>query len=86
MDFELLNHNEDLIAEVNELIDTHLEENDPEITGQTFNRLVKDGYTDFQARNLISKCMAFELTSDRGFDEKRYSVHLSHLPDVNFEW
>ncbi|MFO8087430.1 MAG: hypothetical protein R6T91_06445 [Bacteroidales bacterium] len=86
MDFETLSHDADLVAEINEMIDMHLEEEEPKITSQTFKRLVDDGFTDFQVRNLIGKCIAYELTSDRGFDDRRYKLHLSYLPNINFEW
>ncbi len=86
MEAETLLHDEDLLAEVNEMIDDHLEEGEPAITGETLKRLVREGYTDFQARELIARCVAFELTSKRGYTEKRYSANLALLPDMNFDW
>lgn len=86
MEPELLIRDEDLMAEIDELIDMHLEEGEPAVTQKTLKRLVKEGYTDFQARELIGHCVAYELTSDRGFDQRRYTLHLSYLPHVNFDW
>lgn len=86
MEAEILLHDEDLLAEVNEMIDDHLEEGEPAITVDTLRRLVREGYTDVQAREMISRCVAFELTSKRGYSEKRYSANLALLPDVNFHW
>ncbi|MFO8053769.1 MAG: hypothetical protein R6U19_01215 [Bacteroidales bacterium] len=77
---------QDLMAEIDDLIDLHLEEGEPEITRSTLKRLSEEGFTDFQARELIAQCVAYELTSDRGFSEKRFTTHLSSLPDINFEW
>ncbi|MFW6019715.1 MAG: hypothetical protein ACOCPM_03965 [Bacteroidales bacterium] len=86
MEFDILNHDADLVADINELLDQHLEDEEPAVTINTFRRLVNEGYTDYQARNLIGKCVAFELTSEHGFDQRRYALHLSYLPQVNFEW
>jgi hypothetical protein len=86
MDLGMLIRDEDLIAEINEVIDTHLDENDPEITKKTLKRLVKEGYTDVQARELVGHCVAYELTSGKGFDLRRYTLHLSYLPYIGFEW
>lgn len=86
MDLSMINADEDLIARINEIIDTHLEENDPEDTGETLQRLVKEGYTDIQARELIGRCVAFELSSNKDFDMERYKMHLSYLPYINFAW
>lgn len=86
MELDILNYDAELVAEVNELIDQHLEEEEPVVTINTFRRLIKEGYTDYQARNLIGQCVAYELTSEHGFDERRYALHLSYLPQLNFDW
>lgn len=86
MEFDFSIGDQDLMAQIDDIIDQHLDEGEPAITGETLKRLASEGYTDFQARELVGQCVAYEITSDRGFSQRRYAKHMASLPSINFEW
>lgn len=59
--------------------------NDPPETTLTFARLKKEGFNDFEVKQLIGQCIACELSAifktRQPFNEKRYVKNLNRLPN-----
>jgi len=53
--------NEILRKQILEIIKNQLRDNDPPETKNTYDRLIKSGYDDFQTRQMIGQCLAVEL-------------------------
>lgn len=81
--------NENLRDQIFVVIRNQMEENNPPETNETYNRLVKDGYSDFEAKQLIGQCVAVELYNvlkhGKPFDEERYIRNLKQLPQKPYE-
>ena len=81
--------NEELREQIFEIIKNQLEENDPPETKTTFERLRKQGFDDFQTRQLIGQCIAVELFEifkfGKPFDNERYIKNLLELPKEPFD-
>ncbi len=73
-----------LKAAIEEILQAQLSENRPEETKDTIDRLIKEGWSDKNARNLVSQCILVELfdmnKNKKPFDMKRYLSNLSKLP------
>ena len=76
--------NKVLNAAIMEVIENQIEGNDPPETKQTLDRLINEGYTDNEARNLIGIVVASEifevLKQGRPFDQKKFVSALNALP------
>jgi hypothetical protein len=76
--------NERLRDTIFEVIDNQIDANDPPETALTLERLVKDGYSDFQARQLIGQAVVIEvidaLKNKKPYNEQRYIKNLRNLP------
>lgn len=81
--------NEELREQIFEIIKNQLKENDPPETKTTFDRLRKQGFDDFQTRQLIGQCIAVELFEifkfGKPFDNERYIKNLLELPKEPFD-
>jgi len=81
--------NEDLRDQIFVIIKNQMEEDNPPETNKTYNRLTKEGYSDFEAKQLIGQCVAVELYNvlkhGKPFDEERYVNNLKQLPKKPFE-
>ncbi len=81
--------NEMLREQIFEIIKNQLEANDPPETKATLNRLKKEGFDDFRARQLIGQCVSIEIfdviKNGKPFNEKRYVKNLKALPKEPFE-
>ena len=53
--------NEIIRAQIFEIIKNQMAQNNPPETGQTYKRLIDLGYNDFESKQLIGQCVAFEL-------------------------
>jgi hypothetical protein len=73
-----------LRAQIFEIIKNQIEEDNPPETNLTFNRLINNGLSQFEAKQLIGQCIAVELSeilnTGKPFDEKRYIRNLKNLP------
>ena len=80
---------ENLKDQIFVVIRNQMEENDPPETNETYNRLIKEGYSDFEAKQLIGQCVAVEfynvLKHGKPFDEERYVNNLKQLPNKPYE-
>jgi len=76
--------NERLRDTIFEVIDNQIKADDPPETALTLERLVKEGYSDFQARQLIGKAVVIEvidaLKNKKPYNEQRYIQNLRNLP------
>ena len=76
---------ENLREQIFVVIRNQMDENNPPETNETYNRLIKEGYSDFEAKQLIGQCVAVELYSvfkhKKPFDEERYVNNLKQLPN-----
>ena len=73
-----------LNAAILEIVDTQLREGTPPETGQTFERLIAEGYSPHAARNLIGCVVVNEIVEVLGrsepYDEARFVAALRQLP------
>lgn len=69
-----------------EVIDTQIALNDPPETALTFTRLIREGFTPSDAKELIGCVVISEvfdvLKSGRKFDGQRYVAALQNLPNL----
>lgn len=67
-----------------ETVDKQLRDGDPPETASTLKRLQDEGYTEQQARELISACIASEMmvvmVSNKPFNRDRFVALLEQLP------
>lgn len=76
--------NEKMREQIFEIIKKQLRDNDPPETKLTFDRLQKQGFDDFQTRQMIGQCLAVELFEilkfKKPFSNARYVKNLIALP------
>jgi hypothetical protein len=67
-----------------EAVENQIRDNDPPETRQTIDRLIKDGYTNDEARRLVSTAVSVEIFhimhDHESFDRDRFLWNLAHLP------
>ncbi len=84
-----MKNNEILREQILEIVKNQLENNDSPETKITYNKLTKNGYNDFQSRQMIGQCVAIELFEiikmGKPFDNDRYIKNLKKLPKEPFE-
>jgi hypothetical protein len=72
-----------------EIIKNQMKINDPPETTLTYNRLLKEGFTEFQTMQMIGQCIAVELFEvmklKKPYDESRYVKNLKLLPKEPFD-
>ncbi len=71
---------------VMEITNNQINDNNPPITRQTFKRLVTDGFSEEDAKGLISQIVWAEvyvvIKEKRVFDLERFSAALNYLPNM----
>lgn len=76
--------NEELGDQIFEIIENQLRDNDPPETKTTYDRLRKQGFDDFQTRQMIGQCLAVELYNvmkhGKPYNNERYIKNLKALP------
>ena len=81
--------NEELRERIFEVIENQLKANDPPETKATFDRLRKQGFDDFQTRQLIGQCIGVEIFEiwkfGEPFNNERYVKNLKLLPEAPFD-
>ncbi len=69
-----------------EVVDNQLQSNDPPETKQTFDRLIKEGYSEKESKELIGCVVTTEifgiLQSQETFDIERFICALNKLPSI----
>lgn len=81
--------NEELREQIFEIIKNQLRDNNPPETKETYDRLRKLGYDDFQTRQLIGQCLLVEIYDiiklKKPYDNERYVKSLKALPKEPFD-
>ena len=81
--------NERVKAAVLEVVDNQLRDNKPSATRQTYQRLLKEGFSKQEARELIGVVVSSEIfgviKEKRAYDQKRYIAALRRLPKKPWE-
>lgn len=81
--------NEKLRKQIFEIIKNQIRNNDPPETKATFERLRKQGYDDFETKQLIGQCLAVELFGvlkhGKPMNNERYVKNLMALPKEPFD-
>jgi len=72
-----------------ETIKKQLKANDPPETKETYDRLLKAGFDDYSAKQLIGQCLMVEIFDaikhSKPYDNKRYIKNLKALPKPPFD-
>ena len=81
--------NKILREQIFQVIDNQIRGGTPPETKQTYDRLIKMGYSRMDTKKYIGQCVAVELfnimKNHLQFDEKRYVKNLLNLPKEPFE-
>lgn len=81
--------NENLRNAIFEVIDNQVNDNNPAETAITLKRLRDEGYSEFEAQQLIGQAVAVELfyvmKKYAPFNEVRYIKNLKNLPEEPVE-
>jgi hypothetical protein len=84
-----MEQNEKLREQIFEIIENQLRDNDPPETKATYDRLQKEGFDDFQTRQMIGQCLAVELFDvfkfGKPYNNERYIKNLKSLPKEPFD-
>ncbi len=71
------------------VIENQIKKNDPPETLKAFNKLKSQGYTEFEAKQLIGQCVAVEIFNmlkyKKPYDNERFIRNLNNLPEEPFE-
>lgn len=77
-----------LNAQFLEIVNNQLLANDPPETKSNYDRLIRSGFTEMDAKLLIAQCVAVEIFNvmkhKTPFDSVRYTNHLNNLPNEPF--
>ena len=67
-----------------EVVENQLRDNDPPMVRKTLDRLIGEGYSDDEARDLIAVALATEIfhAAQDGYNEARYRANLDSLPEL----
>jgi hypothetical protein len=75
--------NQYLHSYILEAVDNQLRDSDPPIASKTYNRLLKEGYSEIQAKEMIGSALIVEiyetLKQNKPYDEARYTRNLKNL-------
>mgnify|MGYP007066211216 CR=1 FL=1 len=78
--------NPSLKASILEVVDNQLKSNDPPESRQTFDRLVKEGYSEKRSKELIGAVVSAEifevLKKQEPFNLGRFIAALNKLPEI----
>ncbi len=81
---ETMKVNERLRDTIFEVIDNQISANDPPETALALERLMNEGYSDFQARQFIGQAVVIEVIdafkNKKPYNEERYIRNLRNLP------
>jgi hypothetical protein len=81
-----MKQNHRLKSAIIEVVENQLEANDPPEIKQTLDRLIFEGFSENEAKELIGNVVVLEvfevLKAGKPFDIKRYAAALARLPEL----
>lgn len=81
--------NDKIREQIFEIIKNQIRDNNPPETKATFDRLRKQGFDDFQTRQMIGQCLIVELFDvmkfGKPYNNDRYVKNLKALPKEPFD-
>lgn len=81
--------NDKIREQIFEIIKNQLRDNNPPETNTTYDRLRKQGFDDFQTRQMIGQCLVVELFDvmkfGKPYNNERYIQNLIALPKEPFD-
>jgi hypothetical protein len=81
-----MNQNHRLKSAIIEVVENQLEANDPPEIKQTLDRLIFEGFSENEAKELIGNVVVMEVfevvKAGNPFDIKRYAAALARLPEL----
>ena len=81
-----MEHNQRLKSAIIAVVDNQIELNDPPEIRQTLDRLIAEGFTENEGKELIGNVVVVEvfevLKAGKPFDIKRYAAALARLPEL----
>lgn len=81
-----MEHNQRLKSAILEVVKNQLDSNDPPETKQTLERLIAEGFSKKEAKELLGTVVVAEvfevMNAGKPFDKKRYVAALNRLPEV----
>lgn len=84
-----MEENEVAREQIFEIIKNQIRDNNPPETKMTYDRLKKEGFGDFETKQLIGQCIAVELFNvmkyGKPYDNARYIKNLLALPEKPFD-
>lgn len=84
-----MEQNEELREQIFEIIKNQLRDNNPPETKATYDRLQKQGYDDFETKQMIGQCLSVELFNvlkfGKPYNNERYIKNLRALPKEPFD-
>ncbi|MGZ5189963.1 MAG: hypothetical protein ACXWCZ_03025 [Flavisolibacter sp.] len=76
--------NTELRDQILEVVNNQLKSNDPKETRITFKRLIKEGFSESDAKKLLGQCVLLEMYSvlkdGKPFNQARFIKNLNQLP------
>lgn len=85
----MMKTNKKLKALMLEVVDNQLRDNTPPETRKTYQRLLKEGFSNQEARKLIGAVVSTEifeiLKQNRPYDQTRFVAALGRLPKMPWE-
>lgn len=81
-----MKHNQRLKSAILEVVENQIAANDPPEIKQTLERLIAEGFSEDEAKELIGNVVVVEvfevLKAGKPFDIKRYAAALDRLPEL----
>jgi len=75
---------DEMREQILDIVNNQMVGNEPPETNVAYTRLIKQGYSDNDARMLLGQCIAVEIFNiakhKQQFDKERYVKNLSNLP------
>lgn len=82
----MMKHNKRLKSAIIEVVENQIDSNDPPETSQTLDRLISEGFSKKEAKELIGSVVTIEvfevLKNGRQFDRIKYVTALNNLPEI----
>ena len=82
----MMKHNKRLKSAIIEVVENQIDSNDPPETSQTLDRLISEGFSKKEAKELIGSIVVIEvfevLKNGRQFDRIKYVTALNNLPEI----